>query len=614
MNTLLHTAYFTKQTYRTKQECLDGIRKIQRSFKMIQAGAEEIISLTAGGHCLKFAKDKKSWVSQSVFGIDIDHLHGITVRRLLTRLNSLGLNPFAAFSTLSDPDPLDPSRVRLYFALDNPVTDPGTMQGLIRYVCDTIDRLSAGSVDRNCMDPWHLFFPGTVIYRAPDKVIKTEEHLPLSQILSSGHPVLLDRNEFLRSLEEQFRNGYGISGVRFHDIPLEPNPVFFGFVKNKAGIPTLQFSVPRAPSMICLHRGMLPSTVDIHRDRISYPNPLVETGDKRRKKVGFFKDSKSTKSTEDKLYCAKVNQYTFPLFQSYLCYHLSYLCQDGRLNYDELKKNPENLSVLREIFPVETEPVTLAGLKENVKQYRQFFLDGVPETYPSLRKLFSTARSRTFTALLSVVLKNLDHLRSLNVTCDLQHVISAYRILAELGRNTDTGKAYIINLIRFFHRIGLIRLVDAKHLNAHITRGKYGNYPTVATVPYFDEMLLARAERKAKAFLDAKQTVLGCRTRNTKQNESYLSVKHGVIFLLDNEHYFTRNRLVDLVEKEGISAAGRKGNYMVDRYLPAIVKELRLHRQYCRSSLIAILPGSKIPRPGSSIIYSREDLYQNVSA
>ena len=599
-----HTFYFTRSTYKTKEDCLRYVRVIQSSMQSTQMDTRQIIALTDTGHCIKFGKDNNAWDSQSLFGIDIDNLHDITLRNLLAKLHRHKLDPFAAFTTLSNADPLCPTRLRLYFALDEVITDQKFMRTMIKHVCNVINALSVNSVDYSCTMPGHIFFPGHVIYQAPNNKICVKDHESIIQILSSDHFVVFDRNQFMRSLQESFKHGHGVSGTIFHPISDIPDPVMLGVTKKEDGTVALNFSLARAYPIIYLYLGVLPSNEEYHRDRNTIPISHLSQGDNRYIYNKYIGTSNGQKSTEDKLYYAKVNSYTFFLFQTYLCNHLSATTNCPYLKYDIIKNDEHNIQILRQLFPVKNNSIHVGDLQINIQDYHKFIQSNALEDYPSLQQILNIRKRRDILcSILAIANENLTHFYG-SVAFALQHIINTAAILGTKSKNQ------VSELLRLFDKIGLIQIVDKEHYHAYIKPNQYHKLPIVITIPYFDEYLLASAEEKAKSFLAEHKTIRGLGSFNTDQNDNYLSVKNCVISLLDAKQYFTRTTLIKLIEAEQIPMPGHKGDYLVDRYLPTAVKELNLIKQHSKA-LATFLPKDKSLRYGTSVIYHRRDLYAN---
>lgn len=616
-----HTVYYSPIICTEKQECITRVRDIRKSMEEHKLTVEDIICLTDEGHSIQFALPvKKGWTSQSLFGVDLDNLHDISLYTLIHKLERMKLPPYAAFMSLGTAEQINPTRFHLYFALNNSVKDPDMIQKIIKLVCDTISSLTSdGTVDYQCTDTGRLFFPGHVVYSKPSKKILLKNVWPLADVLYSEHTVLLSRTQFIQELRENFSTQYNVPGTEFYPLPDIPDHILIGAeinakknlvlkfcdAKNEAWIRTLTHT-SYIHNLFCIHSKYLRNHINIIDNNIKC---LCSTN--------------AQKSTEDKLYYAKVNKVYQTLYISTLANHLAAISGNEIFKYCNVKNEEQNLTLLADIFKTEFYSITKEMLLDNVNTFQDAVINAKQESYPNLFKLLSfSGRKKTFQKVMETVKRSIRCLPDKEITHPLQYIITAKIIAQKLYGKAEAYKfQQIHNLIRFFSEIGLISILTPEQYASHLKKGfrRYYNFRkvhhetrTVITVPWFDNTLLANIESKAQQFRKQHKTVKGMVKINAQNRDTYLALKNCVISTLNVCQYFTRSMLLDMVQEEKICKEGSDGAFIVDRYLPLIAKELHLLKENYTKELASHLPFQKdILKLGSSKLYFREDLFND---
>lgn len=608
-----HIIYVSSIQCASKQECLSQVEKIQKTLTKRSVTPEDIIQLTDTGYSVQFAPIKKYWKSQSIFGVDIDNLTNTTLQKLIRQLTNGKLPPFAAFATLSNPDPDTPTRVRLYFALNEPVTDMDRMYHIIRLVYDTVATLSSKeSIDYQSMNPQRLFFPGHLIYSVPKKKILLKNILPLADIAYAKNPIVINPIRFLEYISDSFDRIYGVPGTMFQHTNTTENDIIMAAPINNKGKPILQFSrLENGP----LYQTIIPLSIKENGTSFNPYKDNIERGDNRR----IYKisgNSKGFKSTEAPLSLAKVNILYQSLFADILLDKLNQAYDTPIFDKKEILKNKKNLETLFQAFHIETYSVTKTDLTNNIQRYLEFFQTDFSNEYPKLYRIISMkGRLEKLILILRKAIQQTSMLTREQLRYMPQHIIPIEEIVLQITNGKSKSLCNSTrDLYRLFDMIGILSIIPLEKQSYSIRqiwtdRHTYRTIPTVLSIPWFDEILLHNLEQRADTFLKEDKTIKGIKKVDTEHNETYLALYQCVISLLDTKPYFTRTDLVKLVEAEGLCQTGKKGDHIVNRYLPAAAKELKLVKSNFTKHL-----ESRLPKPdpsltyGASIIYHREDL------
>ena len=590
-----HKIFYSPIYCQTKQECLTRVKEIQQSLIETELATEEIIRITDEGHTIRFGSSiKNGWVSQSLFGIDIDHLQQIPVKQLIRRLNQYKFPPFAIFTTLGNLDLLNPTRIRIYFALNQEITDKILMQRIIRLLCDIITSLTGeDAVDYQCIDTGHLFFPGHLLYSAPKKKIMVKNIIPLADILYQQNVFLFDRTCFMKELKDSFTSEYGIPGTIFSSLPDIPDPVLLSVTNSIDGRPELKFfelqNSPLVTNLISLSNLSSKNTCSIH-----YLYPI--RGINRYNNIYIYETSNAQKSTEGLLYFAKVKNVYLNLFFSRLLNQLSRYIEFTKLAHIEIKNLAYQFNVFCDFFKIHIETVTKNDLIQNIQTALEFLQSEHVKDYPSLNKIISLENRRhILTAVLFYMVDTMNKWKT-----EICYRIP--QISIAINNHND------LKICHLFNELELFRIVPPKYCKTNHKKKSIINALVFSPI-WFDEFYLANAERKAKEFLQSNKTISGLGKVDTKNNKTYLAVENCVISLLDTKSYFTRSMLVKLIETEDICQAGAKGDYIVNRYLPMVASKLKLLKEsYTKHISSCLLYPDKNLTYGSSILYFREEL------
>ena len=586
MNT--HTVYYSPVTCIEKQECIIRVKEIRKSMEEHKLTTEEIIYLTEEGHSFQFGLPiKKGWASQSLFGVDIDNLEDISLYTLIRKLNKVKLPPYAAFMSLSTAEQINPTRFHLYFALNRPVEDPDMMQKIIKLVCDTINSLTAtNTVDYQCTDTGRMFFPGHTVYEKSKKKILLKNVWPLADVLYSEHTVLLSRTQFMEELKQTFHSQHNVPGTEFYPLPDIPDHILIGAGNNKKNETVLKFCEAKNGLLV----DTLTHTSNIHNLFSVHSKYLLDNINIIDNNIKCLCSANGHKSTEDKLYYAKVNKVYQTLYISTLADHLAAISGDKIFEYRNVKNEEQNLILLADIFKTEFYPVTKEMLLNNIDVFQNAVINIKQENYPNLFKALSfSGRKETFQKIMEIIKRSIRCLPDREIVHSLQYIITAKIIAQKLYGEAKSYKfQQIHNLIRFFSEIGFINILTPEQYASHLRKGfrRYHLFrkvlhetQTVITVPWFDDMLLTTVECKAEQFSKEHKTVRGLVKINAKNRDTYLALKNCVISTLDIHQYFTRSTLLNIVKEEGICKEGSNGTFIVDRYLPLIAKELHLLKE-----------------------------------
>lgn len=595
-----HTVYYSPIKSNTKKECLLNVKKIQSSLVSMKMTTEEIVYHTSHGYSLQFGTNDDQWKSQSIFGIDIDSFFNITIRQLLNELKKYKLYPFAIFTTLSNADLLNPTRLRLYFALNNPVTEHKIMHRIIRYVCDIINRLSPNSIDYQCTNTGRIFFPGHLVYSAPEKKILLKNIAPIADLLYGDNKFFLDRNQFMKEL-------HGIPGTVFFNTQDIPDLILIGTEKNDDNVPVVKFLEAQKCPLLYRIRTISPLSIkNILTNRCSN----ISKGSKRYICSKTFVGSNAQKSTEDKLYYAKVYSIYLKPFISALLHYLKTLTDDSFFIYENIKKNEANFESIKKIFKIQEIPITKDMVIQNLNEYHNFTVNKISQEYPSLQKLLNkSGRYKIISIILTKAIEQLSYKKYQAIYYQPQYAISK-QFIAAISKKERKNIAHLFNL---FSYLGLLQPIQEEYYNKAIIKDNPAHsLPTVLMIPWFDSILLSSAESKSAEFLRTNKTMHGLGKIDIENDKIYLATENCVISLLKIRPYFTRSMLVKTIEMENICAPGKKGDNIANKYLPAIVKKLHLSKENYTKHIESFLPvPDKDLTYGSSILYFREDLLTN---
>lgn len=577
----------------SKEEALEYISSVWKTMYPYVIKLKDLKKIIEGFHPFLCCKRKNEWDWQQLFCIDIDHFNppaGMDFKTFISVLDDLGLPPCMAYTTFGNPD-RKRERFRLLFILSEPITELEEAKSVLRLLYNVINELVPDAPDYQCLQPYHLFFPGKkiLLYR-PKKILRAEYIKDVIQSLKNPY-LILDTIRVWNQIKQILEKDPFIPGITFLKPPpglllilgSSEKPKDIEYFKLFYTISSDKFTIPlRNINGLCYTLIGIVRIIDYN----NYTRGAVERTDYicQTQSISVFEHSR----------------YQFDLLLS--------RCIRYR-NCD--KKQKQNLFQLHEKTISEAMQIQIrlnqpGIIPTRLAQYAKHVLD--LSAYPNLQRLFQ--RDPRKQKLLSAVLLCLrDCYLQMPITdhatrqCIVMHQTIAAKYVKRF--KSSISEDSIQHWMRQLHDLNLIHICSEEEIVKPLQKYHRSFYkrPTILTIPYYDKSILQYADNLAKDYMPPIKKAAG-------DDMNYWTCINILSVLLRTHGYFTRNSFIQCIRQEAAldntdGFTEKNAATYFDKYIPQIQQELHVIKSPCTKQLKARFGGNL--KVGSTRVYYRNE-------
>lgn len=574
---------------RNKKEAEDNLALLWQTMHPAKMTLAQLKDTIKAGHPFLCCKEKKYWDGQRLFCIDIDHFEtacGIySFDQFIALLDALYLPPCMAYTTFSNPD-RKRERFRLLFQFDESVKDITDAKKISGFLYHIIEELIPGAADRNCLSPYHLFYPGKkIVLCRPAKIARLNIIIETIKEAENLHLIFKTRWVW-EKLKQILEKDPFIPSATFMDPPA-------GLLIILGTEPwSIKYHIDIKTSLETINLGLLKN------NRISYNLVcLVKIIDK------YYNIQRAVEQSKRKMGTRSMT--VFEHYQGLLSHVLSGLAL--RINCDKVTAKDLFSLYEKDVYVgmgIQVRKNTKMLLPVKYAQYAKEILNLSP--YPNLFRLFQRDERKQY-VLASIILLIRDMASALQYPPRMseQYVVTYQMISDKLQKkfhvsvSTDCLAAWL----KQFDALQLIHLCKKEELASTIKRHSPLKNLTVIQIPYFDKTIFAHAEILASRY---KPPVKITRA----EDWNYETTKAILSALLQSHGWFSRTSFIQCIRDE--SALNNTNGYTVknamtyfDKHILQIQQELHLIKSSCTKELMARFPGNH--KIGLTKLYYRGD-------
>jgi len=578
-----------------KEEALEHISSVWKTMYPYTIKLKDLKKIIEGSHPFLCCKRKNEWNGQQLFCIDIDHFNppaGMDFKTFISVLDDLGLPPCIAYTTFGNPD-RKRERFRLLFILSEPITELEKAKSVLRLLYNVINELIPGAPDYQCLQPYHLFFPGKkiLLYR-PKKILRAGYIKDVIQSLKNPY-LILDTVRVWNQMKQILEKDPFIPGITF----LKPPPgllIILGSSEKPKDIEYLKlfYTISSDKFTIPLRNinGLCYTLIGIVR--------IIDYNNLTYKAVECTNDTQLAQSLS-------VFEHSGRQFGLLLSKCIRSRNCDKKQKWDLFQLHEKTIS---EAMQIQIRLNQLGIIPARLAQYAKHVLD--LSDYPNLQRLFQ--REPRKQKLLSAVLLCIRD-RCLEITkefpshytlqCTVPHSLIADKYRKRFKKSIS--KDSIQHWMRQLHDLNLIHICSEEEIVKPLQKNRLCIYrrPTVLTVPYYDKSILQHADNLAKDYMPPIKKAAG-------DDMNYWTCINILSVLLRTHGYFTRDSFIQCIRQEAAldntdGFTEKNAATYFDKYIPQIQQELHVIKSPCTKQLKARFGGNL--KVGSTRVYYRNE-------
>lgn len=578
----------------SKEEALENISSVWKTMYPYVIKLKDLKKIIEGSHPFLCCKRKNEWDGQQLFCIDIDHFNppaGMDFKTFISVLDDLGLPPCMAYTTFGNPD-RKRERFRLLFVLSEPITELEEAKSVLRLLYNVINELVPDAPDYQCLQPYHLFFPGKkiLLYRLK-KILRAGYIKDVIQFLKNPY-LILDTVKVWTQIKQILEKDPFIPGITF----LKPPPgllLILGSSEKPKDIEYLKlfYTISSGKFTISLRNinGLCYTLIGLVRiidyNNLTYRTAECTNGNSQLKSISVFEHSYSS-------------------FNSLLtkCIRFRNCNKQQRESlftcYEETIWNAMQIQIRSNQGAI---------IPSRLAMYAKHVLD--LSLYSNLQRLFQ--RDSRKQKLLSAILLCIRD-RYIAITKDFSphytaQCIIPHSIIADKYRKKFKGSISedsIQRWIKQFHDLKLIHICTEEEIAEPLKKKRHTYLkPTVIQIPYYDKSVLQHADNLAKDYMPPiKKAADG--------DMNYWTCINILSVLLRTHGYFTRDSFIQCIRQEAAldntdGFTEKNAATYFDKYIPQIQGELHVIKSPCTKQLKARFGGNL--KVGSTRVYYRSE-------
>lgn len=577
----------------SKEEALEYISSVWKTMYPYVIKLKDLKKIIEGFHPFLCCKRKNEWDGQQLFCIDIDHFNppaGMDFKTFISVLDDLGLPPCMAYTTFGNPD-RKRERFRLLFILSEPVTELEEAKSVLRLLYNVINELVPGAPDYQCLQPYHLFFPGKkiLLYR-PKNILRAGYIKDVIQSLKNPY-LILDTVKVWNQMKQILEKDPFIPGITF----LKPPPgllLILGSSEKPKNIEYLKLSYTISSDKFTIPlrniNGLCYTLIGIVRiiDYNNYTRGAVECTDNicQAQSISVFEHSRYQ-------------------FDQLLSRCIRYRNCDKKQKQNLFQLHEKTISEAMQIQIRLNQP---GIIPTRLAQYAKHVLD--LSAYPNLQRLFQ--RNLRKQKLLSAILLCLrDCYLQMPITdhtirqCIVTHQTIAAKYVKRF--KSSISEDSIQHWMHQLHDLNLIHICSEEEIVKPLQKYHRSFYkrPTILTIPYYDKSILQYADNLAKDYMPPIKKAAG-------DDMNYWTCINILSVLLRTHGYFTRNSFIQCIRQEAAldntdGFTEKNAATYFDKYIPQIQQELHVIKSPCTKQLKARFGGNL--KVGSTRVYYRNE-------